>query len=355
MVIADANDNYSVTDGVTTNRTYDFVAATTGNAVASTNSVAPGTRWVKVSETGTTPLITTHVFDIKAEQRDLEINSITLAGNAGQAQTTLISAFDLYQGSCPADGSVVGCTLIGGGTVTSSGTNATTASTTIAFSSLSVPIAVGTKQAFTVKALFADEDDYTATSNSAASTTVYASADFIGGIDKPNFNTLTVTGSNANSGDVHAVLVAPTISNASLVVTKDSILEYLAHMEAKFTIKANGGALYLSKTTSTLLGTSTTASAASSSITTFTADTCSSCGDTSAHIVVPDGASRTITLNGDVSNQIGGTAGTKNFKITNIYFDDDTSGLVEFSFDVTFPDMNNFDKNFYLTASDVSA
>lgn len=350
VVVADVNDNYTVSDGVTTDRTYDFVVASTGNIVPSLNTASPNNRWVKVTESGTTPNMTMLVFDVKAEQKDVELNTVVAsASTSGQTLTTLISGWDLYEGSCPTDGSTSGCTALAGGSVSGS---------TVTFSSLHTMIPSGTKKTFTIKALLADEDDYTAGTDDVASTTLFASTFSFTGVDQPTFNTVTVSGSNVTGGDAHTILVAPTLSNANLVISNDQALEYLKHFSdgSQFTLTANGGSLYVSKTAATALATTTSASStavgsAGVGITTITSD--AQTGDTSTYFVVQDGASRTFRLAGSLSNQ-NGTAGTKNFTVSRIYFDDDTSGLQEFYFDTTFSQMSNMNKDFYMGSVDVT-
>ena len=83
------------------------------------------------------------------------------------------------------------------------------------------------------------------------------------------------------------------------------------------------------------------------------ASTCSNCQDTSAHFVIPDGTTRSFTFTGQMNN-ISGTIGAKNFKITKIYFDDDTTGLQEFWFDVSFNGMSDLSKDVVLSNVDAN-
>lgn len=355
VVVADANDNYTVSDGVTSNRTYDFIAGSTGNIVPSNNTATPGSRWVKVSGQGTTPNVTLHVFDLKAESRAVELNTLLndiwsggediRVGNAAG----MIDSYDLYEGSCPIDGSTAGCTLLAGG---SAGDESSVLSTTT-FSSMHANIPVGTRKTFTLKAMLADNDDFTADSGSGASSTIKAIAAYLGGIDA-NFDTSTVSGSNITGGDIHAILVAPTLSNTSAVGTVGSI-EYLASLTFKYSLTSDGGALYMSKAPGIALATSTTASNTVdngyTALPNVIGSTCSSCGDTAVHFVIPDGVTRTFTYTGTMNNRLG-AIGAKNFKITKIYFDDDTTGLQEFWFDTSFTGMSDLSKDVVLSDVD---
>jgi len=348
VVFADANDAYTVSDGVTSDRTWDFIAASTGNVVP-TDASAAGDRWAKVSSTATTPGITLQVFKLKAEARDLEINSVIAgASTSGVTFASLTDSYDLYEGSCPTDGNFTGCTLLGGGTEAAGGTGGRT----ITFSSLNVPIISGTTKTFTIKSLFADSDDYTMDQTSAASSTVFANATFITGVDKPNFNAITVSGSDALAGGVHAALVAPTLSGTS---AKYAVLgnDYSASTEFKFSLKATGGALYVSDTVTTALATSSTAttSASGNAITNITAAGSYSGDVDGTHWIIPDDVTREFTLVGQLNNQNGGV-GNKNFKITRIYFDDDTNGLQERYIDTKFGGMSALNVDVYLERVD---
>lgn len=358
LVVADEDDGYTLSTGVTSNRTWDFVAASTGNAVPSRSLAEPGTRWVKVSEQTTTPKVTMGVYEIKAEGRDIEINKFVVGvKSGGEDENTMMTAFDLYEGSCPTDGDTTSCTLIAGG----SDDGESAASSTVSFTNLTVPILSGTSKTFTVKALFADEDDFTAAIHSAASTTAYAAASTIGGVDKPNFNTITVSGSNVTSGDAHAILVAPTISSAVMNFSSPTAgKEYLGTISGSFNITANGGAIYISKTPALAFATTTTTSTSTAQgtegrgITSFAANDNFTGQDTSTYFQILNGQTRTLKFEGALSNLGGTSADNHQFRITNLYFDDDTTDLNEFFFDITFPSMSAFDKRTYLTLTDIS-
>ncbi|MBI2100475.1 MAG: peptidoglycan-binding protein [Candidatus Vogelbacteria bacterium] len=366
VVVADANDNYTVSDGVTTDRLYDFVSANTGTITPSNSTATPGTRWVKVTESGTTPKVTMQVFKVKAEQKDIEINTVTLsASTSGKALTTLITGWDLYEGSCPTDGDTTGCTALAGGTVTA---GTPTSGGTIAFSSLHVNIPLGTEKTFTAKALLADEDDFTADATTYASTTVMANTTGFTAVDLPTFNTATISGSNVTGGSVKTILVAPTLSGVSATFTQHPSIEYIGNLTAAFTISASGGSLYIAQDPDVALATTTNGTmynATTTGLRAVTASTCSSCGDTVAavgavantdYFLIPDGGSRTFTFTGDANNLANGvptiTAGTKNFQITNIYFGTVSTALTGFNFDTTFSGMSELKKNVFLDVAD---
>jgi len=366
VVVLDANDSYSVSTGFGTgtssDRTWDWIAAQTGNAVPSNNgALAAGARWIKVSQQTTTNNVTMAVFDIKAESKDIEINTLKAsASSSGDTLSTDITSWDLYEGACATDGSTSGCTgPLAGGSVAA----AETTGLTITFSNLTIQIPKDTKKTFTIKALWADESDFTASDMAAgASTTVFAHASWITGVDKPTFNTLTVSGSNVTAAGTYAVLYAPVLSNTSLTMVKSNP-EYIGDLKMKFTMKADGGNLYISNLVNTLLATSTTASNTlaygNGGLISIVPDpaivSCDS--DGSSLYCIPNGESRTFTITGAVTNQYGSAGGnstgaTRNFKATKLYFDDDTSGLQEFWFDSSFNGMGAFSADAWLDVAD---
>jgi hypothetical protein len=358
VVVLDANDNYSVTTGSGTggsnDRTWDWVAALTGNVVPYPNgAMVTGDHWTKVSEQTTTDNVTMVVFDLKAESKDVEINTIkATTSTSGDLLTKDISSWDLYEGACATDGSTSGCTgPLAGGSVSYSA---------ITFSNLAVQIPKDTKKTFTIKAKWADEDDFIATMASGVSTTIFANASWITGVDKPTFNPVTVSGTDVNGSGVHPILYAPILSNTSLTMTKGTV-DYIGDLRMKFTLKADGGNLYISSVPSTLLATSSTASSTlahgNSGLLSIIADpaitTCDS-GVTNGYCI-PNGESRTFTITGAITNQDGqsGAQGdTKRFQVTRLYFDDDASGLQEFWFDTRFAGMGSFSDDKWLDVVD---
>lgn len=367
IVVLDEDDDYSVSTGSGTgtsnDRTWDWIAAQTGNVVPSGSSTSLGSRWVKISNQTTTDNITFQIFDIKAEAKDAEINSLLIgASTSGDTAANLFDSYDLYEGSCPTDGSTTGCTgPIAGGSVSAVNGDS---GYTITFSNLNSQIPKDTKKTFTIKVKMDDDDadSATATLTSAASSTAYAHATWLSGIDKPTYNTLTASGSDVTAGSIHAILYAPTVSNMSMTATQVPQLEYLFDVTAQFSLKANGGTLYVSKVVNTAIATTTTASttdggtgASDVIFNTMSANTCQTCGDTSTVYAIPDdGTVRTITFQGTITN-LNGSAGVKNLTITKLFFDDDTTGLQEFLYDSDFSEMTGFILNFYMDSVDRSA
>ncbi len=340
VVVGDANDNYTYSDGDISDRTWDFIAATAGNIVPSISVTSPLTRSVKVSNTGTTPNVDLLTFNMKAENRDAKVESLTftintsgstagatanLSGANAPLATSLFNSIDLYDGS----------TLIASGSVGSSTT----------FTSLSINIPLGTTKTLTLKAVAADSDSYAL--GVSASTTLAASTSGISGVDS-NFDSLTVSGGTVTSNNT---IFNTATANVASISTSIQPIENVADQVGvtfKFSIAASGGAVYVSKTPATALATSSpsaySAGNGTSTLTTISVGG-STNSDASTYWTIDDGITREFIYTGSMNNDginssstaasvglvSGFSAGVKEFKITNLYWDDDTSGLQEFN------------------------
>ena len=317
VVIRDSNDlNYTVSDGVGDDRTVDFdTNADTGRVIPSLNSASSKSQWVKVSNSGTTDNVELMKFNLKAENDDVRIEQLRIAINVGTAATsTMIKSAGVYDGS----------TLLGDINLT-----------TGVVPNLTLDIPKDTIKTLSVKAKIADSDDFTL--GMGASTTLEAragSTEGIQGIDS-KFDALTVSGSDVISNDTYFTTTVANLSNLSATVTPVPDKPAQATVQFKFSMTADGGDIFISKTVATALGTSTTHGDVGIGTSTITAVTASDThpSDTSAHWVVSPGTTRTFTYTGSMDNTSVGnccTAGVKNFKITTVYWDDDSSGLQEF-------------------------
>ena len=111
-------------------------------------------------------------------------------------------------------------------------------------------------------------------------------------------------------------------SRRAVAAASTSTVKYLVTLN-----NTGSNDVYISKTASTFVATSTTAM--SGRLTSLTSGTTLS-GDTSAHFIIPSGGPRSFILEGEYGND-NGTSGSVEFKITTVYFDDDTTGLQEFN------------------------
>lgn len=309
-------------------RSFDFETSTQGNVVATLNSNSPKERWVKVTDSGDTTGVELMRFDLEAEQQDINVNELrfTMATNGG------INASALFTDVYLADES--------GNRIESA---STIASTTV-FTSLDddyFDISEGSKKTFRLMVDVADADN-TGVNAAVASTTLVANTTNIVAEDA-EYDTATVGSVTLTSNDVHFNEVIANVSGQSASVTGLGNNDYLANVSFSFTLTADGGNVYVSKTPATFVATSTTASSAS--LTSISGGTAP--GDSSTYYEITSGSSRTFTFSGSMNN-LNGTAGTKKLEITGIYWDDDTSGLQEFSTDF---ELDSLEVNSTLTAA----
>jgi hypothetical protein len=195
---------------------------------------------------------------------------------------------------------------------------------------LNISLAQDQWKSLTLRANVADADDFT--NGTVASTTLTVNTTNIVGVDG-NYNTVTASsGSVITSNDITFLSSGASLSNLSASgVAVDNGTSAVSTSTAKFMFtfaNTSNSDLYLSKTASTMLATST--SAVSGNAATITTSPSSLAGDAATYYVVPSGTSRAFTIEGDYGND-GGTSGTKEFKVTKVYFDDDTTGLQEFN------------------------
>ncbi|HEY4502593.1 MAG TPA: peptidoglycan-binding domain-containing protein [Candidatus Paceibacterota bacterium] len=302
-----------------TGRTWDFKVNTTGNVKATLDANSPEARNVIVTNTGTTENVELMRFELEAEHSQVDVNSLRFTLATGT--TTLASFGTLFDDVWLADNS--------GNRIASASTVASTTifSTADLDGSGAMIIPSGSKKSYRLMATAADADDFANGTNASSSLT--ANTTNIVGEDSV-FDTVTVTSSTVTGSDVYFYAIAAEFSGLSASVPS-IVATYLANLEFKMTLTAKGGDIYVSKTPATMLATSTTATdtVSATGLTSVVASGSTS-GDTSTAYKIGSGASRTFTFAGSMSN-LNGTAGSQEFKVTQINWDDDTTGLQEFN------------------------
>ncbi|MBM2817939.1 MAG: binding 1 protein [Parcubacteria group bacterium] len=302
---------------VSTARTITYNATgSIGEINARLNSGSPTARIVTTSTSGETSGVTLGIFDFKALNTASKINSLTFTLNSTNGNN-LVDFAQLLKRTTLTDGAT-----------TYNGSY--TASTTV-FSNLNIDLGtVDTWKAWTLKADVADADDFT---NGVMASSSLAVATQIVGIDA-NYQTTTYGINTVTSNDITFLQSGASLSNMSASQTpNDNGTTAVATSTATFVFTlSNTGSndIYVSKTPATFLATSTT-SGSLGSLTLLSADSATLSGDTSSVYIIPSGSSRKFTIIGTYGKY--STSGVIEFKITKIYFDDDTSGLQEFNID----------------------
>lgn len=288
-------------------------SGSTGNIVARTNSGSPAARIVTTSTSGETTGVVLGVFDFKAENMSSTLNTLkfTMNDKSGQKQIE-----NILKRVWIDDGSRTW--------------NADSVASTTQFSNLTIKLNKDEWKSLTLKADVADADDFT--NGAMASTSMVVNATNVVGVDD-NYTTVTASASNTiASNDITFLQSGASLSGMTKSVTTpagaNGVAGSTSTVTFTFTMNNTGSNdIYVSKTPSTFVATSTTAQAGG--LTGITSGSTLS-GDTTTYYVVPSGSTRTFTLSGTYGNSAG-TVGLKKFTITNVYFDDDTTGLNEFN------------------------
>lgn len=286
----------------------------TGNIVARANSNTPAARIVQTSTSGEINGVTLGVFDFKAENQSSTLNTLTFALNANSNQEAFGTVFKrLY---IEAGGSTYNVDSVASSSV---------------FSNLTIDLPKDEWKTVTLKADVADADDFT--NGYVASSSMVVNNTNIVGIDA-NYTTVTATGGNTiASNNVTLLQSGASLSGLTKLVSNNpganGVKGATSTMSFTFTVNNTGSNdIYVSKTPATFVATSTTA--VTGGLTLITSGTTYST-DGTAYYVIPSGTSRQFTLSGTYGNAGAAAAGIKTFSITSVYFDDDTSGLQEFS------------------------
>jgi len=192
----------------------------------SLNANSPKLSYIIGNASATTSDVVLGSFDIKAENRDVTIKTIyTTMTDAG----TIASGIKLYDGS----------TLVG---------SAAGANGEITFSSLSILVAKDTTKTLTLKADIKPIDGSTVLEGKSILATQTASAAKIVAVDS-NDDVATVTTGSVATKALTAFTKAPTIALVSTNITKtvQAGAKDIADTTIKFSVKANGGDIYIQK------------------------------------------------------------------------------------------------------------
>jgi len=286
----------------------------TGNIVARANSNTPAARIVQTSTSGETEDVTLGVFDFKAENQSSTINTLTFTLNANSGQQSFPTVFKRVY-------------IEAGGTTY----NVDSVASSSVFSNLTIDLPKDEWKTVTLKADIADADYFT--NGYVASSSMDVNNTNIVGVDD-NYTTVTATGGNTiASNNVTLLQSGASLSGLTKSVTNlpgaNGVAGATSTVSFTFTVNNTGSNdIYVSKTPSTFVATSTTA--VTGGLTLITSGSTYST-DGTTYYVIPSGTSRQFTLSGTYGNDGAAAAGIKTFSITAVYFDDDTTGLQEFS------------------------
>lgn len=292
--------------------------SSTGSVADINVRISPNTpvqRIVTTSTSGQTNDVVLGVFDFKSKNNSSTLNTLKFAlkNNNSNGFPVIYKNLRLY------DGSTV--------------YNVDSVATTSTFSNLTINLPEDEWKSLTLKADVADQDDFT--NGTIASTSITVNTTNIVGIDS-NYTTVTANGANTvASNDATFLQNGGSVTNTSAsysIIDNGSSASVAASVKVGFTFNNTGSNdLYISKTAGLALATtSTIATAASSTLTLIQTTPSTVAGDTSTVYVIPSGTSRTFAIDGAINNK-NGTQGLQEFKVTKVYFADDTTNVQEFN------------------------
>lgn len=292
--------------------------SSTGSVADINVRISPNTpvqRIVTTSTSGQTNDVVLGVFDFKSKNNSSTLNTLKFAlkNNNSNGFPVIYKNLRLY------DGSTV--------------YNVDSVATTSTFSNLTINLPEDEWKSLTLKADVADQDDFT--NGTIASTSITVNTTNIVGIDS-NYTTVTANGANTvASNDATFLQNGGSVTNTSAsysIINNGSSASVAASVKVGFTFNNTGSNdLYISKTAGLALATtSTIATAASSTLTLIQTTPSTVAGDTSTVYVIPSGTSRTFAIDGAINNK-NGTQGLQEFKVTKVYFADDTTNVQEFN------------------------
>ncbi len=304
-------------------RTFSYTGSNTGSIISTLNANSPLKRLVQISNSTKTEGVVLAKYDLKSQNRDATLRTLKVyVKTDGTSVNTLFSRFQIQAGSQ---------------TYTASETNVsspnTTASSTVTFTDLMIPLQKDVYTTVTVLADVAQPSSNGALDGKMASTTIVANTGNVAAEDS-TFNTVTVnsvslTGSDAIFSASGAILSNMTTTLGSPVLSNNVTVSQ--PVSFTYTLQAGDNTLYVAAAPTTALSTTSTgygsAANASSTLTSVTATPSEVSGDASTYFVVPAGGSRTFRWSGQVLNDAPRGVVLRTFYVTAVKYDTDTTNL----------------------------
>jgi hypothetical protein len=322
-------DGTGVTDTQTdgTDRTFSFTGTNSGQLVTTVNASSPLKKLVQISNSNETAGVVLGIVDLKSQNKDATLRTLKIfVKTDGTSVNTLFSRIKIK-----ANGQEYTANTID----TSSGSNST-ASSTVTFTDLTIPLPKDVYVPVTITADVAKPSSTGALDGKSASTTLVANTTNIVAEDS-TFNSVTINAGTVISSDqifsasgamvsnMVATLGSPVLSNNVTVAQPVSFT---------YTLTAGDNALYVSAAAGVALGTTTTgytnnsSTNASTTLTNVTLSPSELSGDSSgSYYVIPAGGSRTFTWSGQVKNDAPSGVVLRSFAVTSINYGTTASSL----------------------------
>ena len=304
---ARAVDGTGVNDTQTYNlqtQSISWTGSSNAAIVTTINSASPATKLVQVSTSVETDNVVLGVFDIKSQNTDTTLRTLKLSVRTADGSNTVSGMFNDLK------------VKIGGNTYSynSISTSATaygesTASTTVTFTNLNVTLPKDTYVSVTVLGKVAKNV------SGSASTTLYANSTNIV-VEDSSYASVSVNSAviaaNVQSFTTSGLAMAsPAVSKGTKTVTNAGTTTETFNLS--FSLTAGDNAIYVSKTASTALSTSTTNAAVGITLTDWSVN--DSNNDGSTYFYIAPGQTKTFTATYFASSN---PEASTVFKITNI-------------------------------------
>ena len=313
-------DGTGVTDTQIDNnsRSFSYTGSNNGQIVVTVDASSPLKRLVQISTSAETNDVVIGVVNVKSQNRDATLRSlnfsvITATSTGSVAPSTVFTDLKIKAGNLVY--STDGVPTVSGGYAN--------------FTNLVIPLPKDQYVSLTILAKVA-KDTNNALDGVMASSTFTASSTNPHAEDS-TYNTVAVNATTIISNDAifsaSSALVSNTSNSVALPFGTGSTSTSAVF---NFTVTAGDNTLFLSKTTSTLVSTSTTGTGLSASLGTLISTPDSLAGDTSTYLVVPAGSSRALSISGSVSGA-SGSNGT--VKISSVKYGTSSGALTANSID----------------------
>jgi peptidoglycan hydrolase-like protein with peptidoglycan-binding domain len=304
------------TETVTAGRSFTYNGSTTGQIFVTTDQNQPPTQLVQLSTAVQTQNVLLGIFDIKSANEPSTLQTLAIGINSN-GKATISSLFGNIQIKVAgltysAAGICTDNTTVGVG-YTCVGTNSTSASSTIIFNNMTIPLAADTYTPVSVYVTL--QPDNTGSLNGAAASTTLTAFGLAGGTNNnpavvdATYNNLVVSYAKITNNDQTFVDAGVTVSNlpALPVYGTKTCDQTNATCNETFTISysltAGNNAIYVSTAAATAVSNTTTGSL-SYTLKTFSDNNTN--GDTANYFYVAPGQSKTFNL---IETAVGPAAG----------------------------------------------
>jgi len=283
-------------------RSFQFSGTNTGNVIATINATSPLKRLVQISNSAETKDVVLTKYDLKSQNRDTTLRTLVLGiRTSGTAVETLFTRVKVQ-----IDGTTYTANSFGTGT---------TASSTVTFTDLRIPLTKDVAKTITVLVDVSDPATDGLYDGVTASTTLFASTSNVS-VEDATYNAVTVNSATLVGSDAIFSASGAVLSGLSYTASGVGNSSATYNVAFNFSITAGDNALYVSRSLFTAGGvaqtvaTSTTGSL-TAKLTTLVANPSEMPGDSTTEYVVAAGSTRSFTISGSATGSTGASGTVK--------------------------------------------